>query len=165
MAWHIGYQGHSVEQETAEACHLILYQEGATEAQIDEAHGILEVLTTSYPGHPWAVRVYDGGFFIRNLSFPHNWGMNCKFKDVGHDGAVMKREIILMAGEWLERAGLKRGRYDADQEVEYVEGVPAKYQPLKPERPLKTEHAVIEGNGTEVLRETPRPQVLRKLDG
>ena len=144
---------------------MILYQEGATQAQIDEAHGILEVLTFAYPGHPWAVRVYDGGFFIRNLAFQANWGMCCKFKDTGHSWSEMKREIILMAGEWLERAGLKRGRYDADQEIEHLEGVPAKYQPLKSERPLKTEHVIIAGNGTEVLRETPRPQVLRKLDG
>ena len=143
---------------------MILYQEGATQAQIDEAHGILEVLTFAYPGHPWAVRVYDGGFFIRNLSFPHNWGMNCKFKDVGHDGAVMKREIILMAGEWLERAGLKRGHYDADQEIEHLEGVPKKYQPLKSDSPANAEHPVVAGNGEDVLREIPRPQVLKMTE-
>ena len=122
---------------------MILYQEGATQAQIDEAHVILEVLCFAYPGHPWAVSVYDGGFFIRNLKFPKNWGMNCHTRNVDHDAAVMKREIILMAGEWLERAGMKRGRHDADQEIKRLEGVPEKYQPVLAER----------------------PQVLRKLDG
>ena len=150
-----------MEQKTAGACHLILYQEGATQAQIDEAHGILEVLCFAYPGHPWAVRVYDGGFFIRHLEFPANWGMNCKFKDSGHSWSAMKREIILMAGEWLERAGLRRGRNLNEDEIEHVEGVPAKYQPLKSERPAKLEHPVIAGNGQDVLREIPRPQAIK----
>ena len=88
---------------------MILYSEGATQAQENEAEAILFVLTDIYPGHPWAVRVYPGGFFIRHLAFPNNWGMNCKYRDFAHDAAVLKREIIMMAGEWLERAALKRG--------------------------------------------------------
>ena len=40
----------------------------------------------------------------------------------------MKREIIMKAGEWLERAGLVRGRANGD-EIQRVEGVPEKYQP------------------------------------
>lgn len=108
---------------------MILYTEGATKAQESEAEGIIGVLCDAYPGHPWAVRVYDGGFFIRHLEFPGNWGMNCKYKDFGHDAAVFKRTIILMAGEWLERAGLKRGRANED-ETKWVEGIPTKYQPM-----------------------------------
>lgn len=103
---------------------MILYSEGATQSQEDEAEMILGVLTTAYPGHPWAVRVFDGGFFIRHLAFDGNWGMHCKYKDFGHDAAVLKRAIIRNAGEWLERAGMARGRYDADQQSGLVEGVP-----------------------------------------
>lgn len=105
---------------------MILYNEGATQAQEDEAEQILGVLSFAYPGHPWAVRVYDGGFFIQHLAFDGNWGMNCKFKNFAHDAAVMKREIIKMAGEWLERAGMARGRYDAEQEAGKVEGTTEK---------------------------------------
>lgn len=111
---------------------MILWQEGATKAQEDEANGILNLLTAAYPGHPWAVRVYDGGFFIRNLDFPANYGMNQKYKNVGHDWKVMKREIIMMAGEWLERANLRRGRNINEDEITYLEGAPEKYQPKKP---------------------------------
>jgi len=110
---------------------LIVYTEGATKAQEDEAEMILDVLSTVYPGHPWAVRVYDGGFFIRHLDFPANWGMNCKFAKFGYDAAVLKRTIIMKAGEWLERAGLKRGRSD-ESPILRVEGVPEKDQPNKP---------------------------------
>ena len=53
---------------------MILYSEGATKAQEDEANWILEAISIAYPNHPWAVRVYGdstgGGFFIRNLNFP-----------------------------------------------------------------------------------------------
>lgn len=106
---------------------MILYEEGATQSQRDDAHSILESLTTAYPGHPWAVRVYDGGFFIRHLDFPSNWGMNCKSKNI-YSASQMKKEVILMAGEWLERANLKRGRWD-DTPIKRVDGVPEKYQP------------------------------------
>lgn len=108
---------------------MILFSEGATKAQEDEANTILDVLTTAYPTHPWAVRVYDGGFFIRNLMWPAQHGMNCKYKSVGYSASAMKREIILMAGEWLERANLRRGRNINEDEIEYLEGAPDKYQP------------------------------------
>jgi hypothetical protein len=138
---------------------VILYSEGATQAQEDEAEDIVAVLTIAYPGHPWAVRVYDGGFFIRHLAFPTNWGMNCKYKDTGHDWAVMRREIIMKAGEWLERAGMRRGRYDADQEIGRVEGVPEKK--IEGEFALDWSHDKdpLGGNEGQTIREIPRPQV------
>lgn len=113
----------------------MMYSEGATQAQIDQAKSILEALETAYPAHPWAVRVYGdstgGGFFIRHLDFPSNWGMNCRHGSKQYSASAVKREVILMAGEWLERAGLKRGAWDGDS-IKHVEGVPEKYQPAKP---------------------------------
>lgn len=114
----------------SETSHVTLFEEGATDAQRDEAHAILGALDTAYPGHPWAVRVYDGGFFIRHLDFPANYGMNAKFKDSGYSASALKRDVILKAGEWLERANLKRGRSNGDT-IGHVEGVPEKYQPLE----------------------------------
>lgn len=108
---------------------MILYSEGATKAQESEAEGIIAVLTAAYPNYPWAVRVYDGGFFIRNLDYPEGWGMNFKYKDVGYSASYMKRQIILMAGEWLERANLIRG-YNNEDEIQVIEGLPDKYQPV-----------------------------------
>ena len=140
---------------------MIIYSEGATQAQEDEANGILEVLTVAYSGHPWAVRVYDGGFFIRHLAFPANWGMNCKFKDVSHDWAVMKREIILMAGEWLERAGLARGRFDADQEIQHLEGAPDNVQPGRKLDDVKLVLPEGYNPDTPKLRDQPRPQAVQ----
>jgi hypothetical protein len=138
---------------------MILYSEGATKTQEDEAEMILGVLTQIYPGHPWAVRVYDGGFFIRHLAFPHNWGMNFHYRDVSHDAAVLKKQIILKAGEWLERANMKRGRYDADQETERVEGVPEKFQP---HQSLPDDVNLVMGEAP--LRIAPRPQALKDVN-
>jgi hypothetical protein len=113
----------------------MMYSEGATQAQIDLAKGILEALEVAYPAHPWAVRVYGdstgGGFFIRHLDFPSNWGMNCRQGTRQYSASALKKEVILMAGEWLERAGLKRGAWDGES-IKRVEGVPEKYQPGKP---------------------------------
>lgn len=105
---------------------MIIYSEGGTKAQEAEANWILEALTIAYPSHPWAVRVYDGGFFIRHLDFPKNWGMNCKGNYAS--ASLMKRDVILKAGEWLERANLARGRSNGDP-ILHVEGVPEKDQP------------------------------------
>ena len=117
---------------------MILYSEGASKAQEDEANGILAVLCAAYPGHPWSVRVYEGGFFIRYLDprLTGNWGMNCKTRDSGYSASAMKRDIIIKAGEWLERSGLARGRNNED-EIVNVEGVPLKHQPMKPPIDLK----------------------------
>lgn len=131
---------------------MLIYSEGATQAQEDEAETILGVLSFAYPGHPWGVRVYDGGFFIRHLAFPSNWGMNCKFSELGHDWAVMKRTIILRAGEWLERANMARGRYDAEQEIVRVEGVPERDQPAATKPPVEFSHMEYDS----LERETPR---------
>ena len=109
---------------------MILFSEGATKLQESEAEGIIAVLTMAYPNYPWAVRVYDGGFFIRNLDFPENFGMNCKYKNFGYSASAMKREIVMMAGEWLERAHLRRGVNNEDA-IEVLEGIPDKYQPKR----------------------------------
>ncbi len=130
---------------------MLLHFEGKTPAQLDEAKAILLTLWEAYPGHPWSVRVYDGGFFIKHLAFDGSYGMNCHTRNVSHDAAVMKRTIIRNAGEWLERAGMLRGRYDSDQDAGLVEGMPK----------AKTMDAnLIMADGSP-LRSDPRPQAVK----
>jgi hypothetical protein len=145
-------------RDRAKDFHLILYKEGATQAQEDEAEAILEALTLAYPGHPWGVRVYEGGFFIKHLAFDGNYGMNCKTKKA-YSASSMKREVILMAGEWLERAGIKRAAWDPEQEVKRIEGVPEKYQPEPQVKPNVQFETVVAAESFTPLREEPRPQV------
>jgi hypothetical protein len=136
-----------------------LYTEGDTDAQYAEALSIMNLLTAAYPGHPWAVRVAGGVIFIRYLDdrLLGNWGMALKQKDSNHDAAVLKREVVMKAGEWLERAGLARGRSNGD-EIIRVEGVPDAQQPnYVPPEPLMD--AVMDTNSD--LRTAPRPQVIK----
>lgn len=141
---------------------MILWSEGATKAQEDEADSILGVLTTAYPGHPWGVRVMEGGFFVKHLAFPHGYGMFCRIKDFDHDSAVLKKQIIMMAGEWLERANMMRGRYDADQPAGRVDGVPERFQPNQP-LPDGVEVVIAEPDENEgtKIRDVPRPQAVK----
>ena len=138
---------------------MILFEEGATTSQHSEAHEILNSLTVAYPGHPWAVRVYDGGFFIRHLDFPANWGMNCKHQTRLYSASAMSREVIRMAGEWLERAGLKRGRWDGES-TRWVEGVPKRDQPPEAKDPVPM--SIVLDTNYEPLRTEPRPQALKQ---
>lgn len=142
---------------------MIVYAEGDTPELEAEAQWILfSVLAKFYPGHPWSVRAYSGGFFIRHLGFPANWGMNCPDQRKLYSASAYQKLVVIMAGEWLERAGLKRGRYDSDQEIEHLEGAPASVQP---HRPLPDDVNLIlpENYNPEVpkVRDVPRPQALK----
>lgn len=136
--------------------------EGKTPGQMSEAERVLDLLTATYPGHPWAVRVDGGIIFIRHLAFgldnpaSANWGMNLKTREADHDAAVMRRKIVMLAGEWLERAGLSRSQwFDPETDEFRVEGIPERYQPVNLKRPEKKDMFVPELPE----RTEPRPQV------
>lgn len=144
---------------------MLLITEGDTRWQEDEAAGVLNLLCAAYPGHPWAVRAAGGVIFIRHLEMPNGtWGMSVKFGAVNHDAAVLKREVIRMAGEWLERSGLKRGRSNED-EIVRVEGISDRWQKPETKPPLVlTETAPTPGAHEPTgipERTTPRPQALK----
>lgn len=96
---------------------------GDTPAQETEAKEILQTLWAAYPGHPWFVTVYDGGFAIKHLDFEGPWGMRAAFRENGYSASALKYDVIMKAGEWLDRAGIPRCRYDSDTPEGYaVEG-------------------------------------------
>jgi hypothetical protein len=135
---------------------VILYTEGKTDAQAGEAEKVMAILCAAYPGHPWAVRVDDGIVFIRHLQFGSNWGMNLKVKEADYSASFLKKKIVMLAGEWLERAGLARGRENGD-EIARVDGVPAQYQPAATKAPIEAEIAA-----ESEIRNTPRPQAFKE---
>jgi hypothetical protein len=135
---------------------MILYTEGTTEAQASEAEKVMAILCAAYPGHPWAVRVDEGIIFIRHLQFGANWGMNLKAKEADYSASYLKKKIIMLAGEWLERAGLVRGRENGD-EIVRVEGVPEQFQPSASKAPIQAD-IVVQSE----VRDTPRPQALEE---
>ena len=145
---------------------MITHQEGMTDAQEHEAHKILGLLSTCYPGHPWSVRVMPGLVFIRHLEFGPSWGMNLRLSEVDHDAAVLKRKVVMLAGEWLERAGLARGRFEDGKTIDWVEGVPLRDQPpqSKPSIEEMTGQTVAIAKEDGAIRTNPRPQVEKALE-
>jgi hypothetical protein len=139
---------------------VILSTEFDTKAEAGEAENVLGLLCATYPGHPWAVMCRGGVIFIRHLQFPGNWGMNLRVKEADFSASFLKKKIIFLAGEFLERAGLARGRENGD-EIVSVEGVPLKYQPSAQKEPVHFE-TVIDARNYE-QRETPRPQVEKEM--
>jgi len=129
--------GFQTQERTKETLRMILYSEGGTKSEEADSHHVLEILVAAYPGHPWATRVEGGVVFIKHLELGNNWGMVKKFADINHDATRFKHEIIMAAGEFLERAGLVRGRANGD-EIVHVEGLPDKHQPIR--RDGKTVH-------------------------
>lgn len=138
---------------------MLIHIEGDTPALEDDARAIVALLWNCYPNHPWSVTCKPGLVIIKHMDFPRQWGMALRVSEADHDAAVMKRKIITLAGEWLERANLKRSAYDSDQPSYRVEGVPEKYQPGQMLDNMTVTLA------EPVLRETPRPQVLKAING
>ena len=139
---------------------IVRYAKGATDSQFDEAKAILDALDIAYPDHPWSVEISGdetgGRVFIRHLAFQGgNWGMNLKHsrKDTTfYSSSAFKREVILKAGEWLERMGIPRSRYEIERPlITEADGVP---------KLEKQEVDVVVTNSE--IRDTPRPQITRK---
>lgn len=139
----------------------IQHAEGMTDSQELEAKNILDLLDICYPGHPWSVRVMPGCVFVRHLLFGTNYGMNLKTSEADHDAAVMKKKIVLLAGEWLERAGLKRGQMDPLQEPTLVEGVPERFQAKEVKPKVEIQTVVVK----EEQRTTPHPKAEKLING
>jgi hypothetical protein len=132
--------------------------EGMSSKEEAEARDALDALCVAYPDHPWFVSVVGGTLRIRYLAFESPYGMNIRLPEVNHDAAVLKRKIIYLAGEWLERAGLTRGR-KTDDEIYRVEGVPERWQPAKYREQKFLENVVI-ARGEE--RTEIRPQAKKE---
>ena len=86
------------------------------------AKDIAETLNEHYPGHKWAVNVNSGVVIIKNFYISSQWGMVIHYKNIKGDAGYRKRRVIQAAGELLERANMKRGKYEGF-EVKKVDGI------------------------------------------
>ena len=97
-----------------------------TVRDMDVCKDVAESLHKHYPGHLWAVSIQGGMIVIKNLAISHSHGMCVRLDSYYAD--PRNHKIMMMAGELLERAHLRRGRDDGAP-VTILEGVAAKYQP------------------------------------
>ena len=100
-----------------------------TEHDCDErlAQELVQVLVHAYPGHPWFVVIRGGVIHIKHMELSSSWGMCLHYTDLKEDATVRRQSVIRAAGEFLERAAMKRGAHDAEQVVTGVEGIPDKW--------------------------------------
>jgi hypothetical protein len=98
-----------------------------TEHDRDEplAREIVNVLSTTYPGHGWFVLIKGGIVQVKNLDWSDKWGMTLHYTQINADAKARKQHIVRAAGEFLERAAVRRGA-KGEQAVRTIEGVPDK---------------------------------------
>ena len=86
------------------------------------AKDIAETLHSFYPGHLWAVNVTGGVVQIKNLYISDKYGMVIHYNNIKGDAAARKKKVKMAAGEFLERAYMKRGAYTGEA-VKRVDGI------------------------------------------
>lgn len=85
---------------------------GDTPLADSHAKEAAEALVTAYPNHSWWVDCRQDTLVIKHLEASGrrgNIGMAKRLSALSHDAKKRKHEIIMAAGELLERCGLKRG--------------------------------------------------------
>ena len=86
-----------------------------------------EYLASAYPNHSWHVRIDGGIVVVKNMAVSGTIGMVRHFKDIAHDAKTRKHDILIAAGELLERARLRReyggehvDRFDSERGVKWA---------------------------------------------
>lgn len=87
------------------------------------AREIAGYLCEAYPGHPWHVRVAQNMLIVKHMKLSSKAGMVRRLNRLTWDARVRKHEVVMAAGEFLERAGLTRGKVVEGEVVGKVEGL------------------------------------------
>lgn len=109
----------------------IAYAESEDPKNLSLAKEMLETLNATYPNHSWWVRIDGGIVIIKHFGISGTCGMVRRYDQLAHDALARKRDVIMAAGELLERAGLRRGAYNGEP-VDNLE----RDKDVKWERPL-----------------------------
>lgn len=105
-------------------------------ADITLAKEAADELERHYPGWAWHVHVAsDIGIVtikcgIISASLMRDYGFIYKITDINWNAKVMAKKIMIAGGEFLERAGMRRGPYKGEPII-HVEGVKESDQPIR----------------------------------
>jgi hypothetical protein len=102
--------------------HVIV--EGKTGSDDTVAGQAMQALTETYPGHPWHVEVKDGVLILKHMRISNKWAQIKHLKNI-YSASDLKKAMVLLGGEFLERAGLVRGAA-TDDRIRLVDGIPQK---------------------------------------
>lgn len=89
------------------------------------------LLNNHFPNHQWMVHVNSQGgvIDIKNGTISGQYGYRIKPGKLTHD--ALKHAVIIGGGEILERANVRRGRFDEAEmlDVDKIDGVKPQHQP------------------------------------
>lgn len=102
--------------------HVIV--EGKTGSDDTLAANAMIALTEAYPGHPWHVDVRDGLLILKHMRISGKWAQIKHIRNI-YSASDLKRAVVSLGGEFLERAGMPRGRI-IEGLVSKVDGIPQK---------------------------------------
>lgn len=100
----------------------LIYCDGENEMAQGLAREAAEVLVMAYPNHSWWVECRGGALIIKHFEasgLRGTVGMVRHTSALDHDAKVRKHDIVMKAGEMLERAGLKRGANNGDHVTDF----------------------------------------------
>ena len=103
--------------------HVIV--EGKTGADEGLAGQAMHALAEAYPGHPWHVNVMDGCLIIKHMRLSGKWAQIKHVTNI-FSASDLKKAVVMLGGEFLERAGMKRGAPSDGEYKRIVEGIPTK---------------------------------------
>ena len=85
---------------------------------------VLQVLWDNYPGWSWFAEIQGDMLIIRNysLDWTGKWCMARRLKDLQSDHARMTHQVKTAAGEFLERAHVRRGPRGTQNRQNVLEG-------------------------------------------
>lgn len=97
-----------------------------TSAERTIAQNAVQALVQHYPGYSWFVEVRGGLLMIRcaELDYRGRYCMVRKLAAVQHDYSRLVREVVHAAGEYLERANMRRGARRDGETAVTLEGAP-----------------------------------------
>lgn len=104
--------------------------ESADEANFPMCKEIAETLSTAYPGYGWHVRIDGGLLIIKSMKISTTASMVRHYKEIAHDAGIRKKEVIMAAGEFLEAAHMRRGRWQGEN-AKTLEGLDGKFKPIE----------------------------------
>ena len=87
---------------------------------------IMASLLRHYPGWQWSVSAQheQGVVIVRNLNLANKAGFVLHIADLKQHDA-MEREGVDAGGEFLERYGMPRGKFDSDRYMDFIKSVGA----------------------------------------
>ena len=121
----------------------LIYCDGENELAKAYAREAAESLVQAYPNHSWWVECRGGVLVVKHFEASGRRGtvgMVRHTSALDHDAGARKKDVVMAAGEMLERAGLARGANTGDpvKSFEFDDAKMAKHwhQPL----PVKVIH-------------------------